>query len=121
MGKFKPIEGKSTQWEGLWWHSEYNGFSSAAISLTDLRQFKGNVRLYVRKNKLYTKDSDRPNYCFCLKDANAKIFHMLDVQDDDTEERLYTREEVRKIINGVVADVKYGITDPYDLLPEDYV
>lgn len=123
MSKLKPFEKKSTSWQGLWWHPEYAGFSSTVISLADLRQFKGNVRLYVRKNKLYEKGSNRPNYCFCLKDADAKIFHLLDVQDSEEEYdgRLYTEEEVRKIINGVVADVKYGIGDPCDLLPSDYV
>lgn len=36
-------------------------------------------------------------------------------------ERTYTEEEVRKIINGTVRDVEYGITDPYDILPSDFV
>lgn len=36
-------------------------------------------------------------------------------------ERLFTRYEVRKIINGTVADVEYGIHDPYDILPEDFI
>lgn len=35
--------------------------------------------------------------------------------------RLYTGDEVRKIINGTVSDVRYGITDPYDILPQDFV
>lgn len=35
--------------------------------------------------------------------------------------RLYTEAEVRKIINGTVADVEFGIHDPYDILPEDFV
>ena len=38
-----------------------------------------------------------------------------------TGERLYTREEVRTIINGTVRDVESGIHDPYDILPEDFV
>ena len=36
-------------------------------------------------------------------------------------ERLFTRAEARAIINGTVADVEYGIHDPYDILPEDFV
>lgn len=40
---------------------------------------------------------------------------------DENDERLYTRNEVRKIINGTVSDVEYGIHDPYDILPEDFV
>lgn len=36
-------------------------------------------------------------------------------------ERLFTQEDARAIINGTVADVEYGIHDPYDILPEDFV
>ena len=137
MGRLEPIDGKQTKWDGLWWHPEYNGFSSATISLSDLRKFKGNVRLYVRKNKWFNGgENGRPNYFFCMKDANSEVFHLLEVEDekrtcyysDDDEcyydeegNRLYTGGEVRSIINGTVADVQYGITDPYDILPSDFV
>ena len=39
----------------------------------------------------------------------------------EDDERLYTRGDARKIINGTVSDVEYGIHDPYDILPEDFV
>ena len=136
MTKMAPIEGKQTNWQGLWWHPEYNGFSSAVIDLADLRKFKGKVRLYVRKNKFFNGgENGRPNYHFCIKDAKSNTFAALEVEDDEDAEdddddgahydkdgnRLYTADEVRKVINGVVADVKYGYTDPYDLLISDYV
>lgn len=136
MGKFEPIDGKSTVWAGLWWHPEYNGYSSEAIGLSDLRKFKGAVRLYVRKNKYFNNgENGRPNYTFCLKDSDSAQFKELEVEtdrfgkyskDDDCyydEEgnRLYTSDEVRTIINGTVSDVKYGISDPYDILPSDFV
>ena len=137
MSKLETFDKKQTNWEGLWWHPEYGGFSSASISLADLRKFKGNVRLYVRKNRYYEHgENGRPNYHFCLKDANSKVFHLLEVSDEEpschwSEEdgcfydnegnRLYTGGEVRTIINGTVEDVKYGITDPYDILPSDFV
>ena len=127
MGKLVPIDGKQTKWQGLWWHPEFNGFSSAVLSLADIRKFKGHVRLYVRKNKFFEGGKNgRPNYNFCIKDANAEVFQNWEVEDDYTlqdndDERLYTEEEVRTIINGVVHDVQYGYTDPYDLLPSDYV
>lgn len=130
MGKLEPFARMQTKWEGLWYHPEYNGYSSACISLAELRKFKGNVRIYVRKNKFYNKgENGRPNYHFCIKDADADVFHRLEVEEDEKPEeytdcdgnRLFTREEVRRIINGTVDDVKYGITDPYDILPEDFV
>ena len=88
MGKLAPIDGKTTNWLGLWWNPEYNGFSSAVFSIGDLRKFKGNVRLYVRKNKYFNGgENGRPNYCFCIKDAksdNPRTLEVDEVYDDDT-------------------------------------
>lgn len=112
MGKLEPFEGKTTSWCGLWWHPEYCGFSSEAISLADIKKFKGKVRLYVRKNKFYNKgENGRPNYCFCLKDANAEVFHLLEVKNDkdlqetERDERLFTYDEVQEIVNRVACYV----------------
>ncbi len=134
---YKPLEQfdhKQTKWEGLWWHPETNSFGSAAINFKQLRDFKGTARLYVRKNRWYNGgENGRPNYVFSFRDASAMNEIELMVEDmdgfptksgghyfDEKGERLYTAEDARKIINGVVADVEYGIHDPYDLLPEDY-
>lgn len=131
MAKLQAIEGKTTNWMGLWWHPETNSFSSGAISLSELRKFKGQVRLYMRKNKYYNKgENGRPNYNFCLKDANAEVFHSFEVEDDVTREntatydeatgewqteqgnRLYTEDEVQNIINRcacyIGGDGEYG-------------
>lgn len=127
MSKLQVFDGKQTTWAGLWWHPETSCFTSETINLSKLREFKGNVRMYVRKNKFYNGgENGRPNYCFCLRDTKFEKEEPWEVEDVDsgdgsTEERLYTREEVRRIINGTVEDVLYGITDPYDILPEDFV
>lgn len=128
MGKLEPFEKKQTKWEGLWWHPEYNGFSSAAISLAELRKFKGNVRLYVRKNKFYNGgENGRPNYLFSLKDANAKVFHLLEIEDSDEDDdvyrdndgnRLYTEEEVWQVIHGM--EIEHGLSYGNNLI-SDYV
>lgn len=89
VSKLEVIEGKQTNWSGLWWHPEYAGFSSAVISLSELRKFKGNVRLYVRKNKFFKRDADNnsPNYCFCLKDAYSDVFYTLEIEDEKRKEK----------------------------------
>jgi hypothetical protein len=122
MGRLEPIDGKITSWEGLWWHPEYNGFSSAVISLANLKKFKGKVRLYMRKNKYFNGgENGRPNYNFCLRDADADIFNTLTVEDDRYDgERLYTEEEVRTIVNGVIAAMERGVYDPH-YNPSDYI
>lgn len=129
MGKLEPFNGQQTNWEGLWYNHSYNGFSSAVFSLADLRKFKGNVRLFVRKNKFYNNgENGRPNYVFCIKDADSNTFREIEVIDDEDSEgeetsckdcaRKYTYDEVMRVIDGVIDDVKRGYTD---LLPEDYV
>lgn len=136
MGKLEVFDKKQTKWEGLWWHPEYAGFSSATLNLSKLKQFKGSVRLYVRKNKFFNNgENGRPNYCFCIKDSDSEIFKTIEVEkerycyyDSETEcyyneegNRLYTEDDCRTIINGTVRDVEYGIHDPYDILVSDFV
>lgn len=91
--KLEVIDGKQTNWQGLWFHKEYNGYSSACINLAELRKFKGNVRLYVRKNKFYDKNSKTPNYNFCLKDANSEIFNIMEICKDDDAGEWYWSEQ----------------------------
>ena len=120
MGKMEPIDGKQTSWAGLWWHPEYNGFSSACISLTDLRKFKGKVRLYMRKNKFYNGgENGRPNYHFCLKDAESEIFNVLQVEDEEPQYVLFNYDEIQSIINRVACHVG-GDSEYGEHLVEDY-
>lgn len=85
MGKLETIEKKQTSWGGLWWHPEINSFSSQALSLAQLRKFKGNVRLYVRKNRFYNDGvNNRPNYTFQFRDANSE--NPTELAVDDMEE-----------------------------------
>ena len=94
MSKLESFDNKQTKWEGLWWHPEYNGFSSTVIDLSAIRKFKGKVRLYVRKNKFYNGgENGRPNYCFTLKDANSDVFNLLEVEEDDDP-----LEELREVM-----------------------
>ena len=94
MSKLEVIDGKQTTWDGLWWHSECQYYSSAVISLAQLRKFKGNVRLYVKKNRYYNNGKNgRPNYHFSLRDANSDNVRELELQDVDDDmhcENLHT-------------------------------
>ena len=58
----------------------------------------------------------------CYKRGSGEvIINYLDLAGLKTKAQYMPEEEVRKIINGTVADVEYGIHDPYDILPEDFV
>lgn len=136
MAKLEVFDGKQTNWCGLWWNRDTNSFKSQAINLSELRKFKGKVRLIVRKNKYFNNgENNRPNYNFVLRDADSDTEVELKVEDiddmkapyckdglyyDGDGNRLYTRDEARAIINGTFRDVHFGISDPYDILPEDF-
>ena len=122
MGKLEPIDNKRTAWEGLWWHPETGYYSSAVLNLGDLRKFKGTVRLYVRKNRYFAKGlNGRPNYVFSLMDAKGENVHDLSISEIDADsERVYTREEIERVMRGACEDGRRGL-DPYDLLVEDYI
>lgn len=79
----KTVDGMTSNWCGLWWHPEYNGFSSAPLNLSELKKYKGTVRLYVRKNKYFNGgENNRPNYQFCIKDAHAAMFENIEFLED---------------------------------------
>lgn len=95
----ETFEGKQTNWEGLWWHPEYNGYSSAALNLDALKGFDGTVRLYVRKNKFYNcGENGRPNYNFCIKAANSDTFTDVTVEDDERVHLCDKIEELRDVM-----------------------
>lgn len=130
METFKAMQ---SDWIGLWWHPEYNGFSSAIINLAQLKKFKGTVRILVRKNKYFNNgENNRPNYRLCIKDSSSPTFCDLGVVEDEDAtgeddwryapdgQYLYTEEEVRRVMHGACRDGQGGY-DPFDLLISDYL
>ena len=114
---------KQTNWEGLWYQKNGQYFQSAVIDLSKLKDFKGTVRLFVRKNKFYNNgENSRPNYVFCIRDAKSDYAEEIEIEDieNDSDERLYTEEEVRRCIHGACEDGRRGY-DPYDCIIEDYI
>lgn len=66
MTKKIDYTGKRTEWLGLWYnHSSYS-YISQAISLAQLRDYKGTVRLVMRKNRYYESGTNRPNFQIML-------------------------------------------------------
>ena len=116
----KVIDGKQTEMGGLWWHPQQASFSSQTINLSQLREFKGNVKLIVKKNAFYKQGTNRPNYVFWLRDSNAEDAIELTVEDTEEEARRYTYEDLLACIRGACEDGRNGY-DAYDLLPSDYI
>lgn len=85
--KLEVIDGKATNWGGLWWQPDSLYFTSQTISLSELRKFKGCVRLVVKKNKFYNNgENGRPNYVFLFRDAKSENPFTLEVTDETVDE-----------------------------------
>lgn len=99
MGKLEPFDGKQTKWLGLWWHPEINAFTSAVLNLADLRKFKGQFRIQIRKNKFFNNgENGRPNYNFVIRDAKSSVFTDIDVLDDDENETKCKIDELAEVM-----------------------
>ena len=116
----KAFSKMRTGWQGLWWHPECNCYFSTSLNLAQLKQFKGNVRVYLKKNRFYNNgENNRPNYVFMLSDAKGTDGATLEVTENDRQpyfdavygtyhtgdgSRLYTEEEVQYAINRAAED-----------------
>ena len=106
--KLETFDKKKTKWEGLWWHPECGAFYSKAFNLSSIKAFKGQVRLYVKKNRFFNNgENGRPNYLFSFQDAKGETVAEFEVEDieEKEEERKYTYDEVQYVINQVACDV----------------
>lgn len=114
MSKLESFERRQTGWLGLWWHPEYNGYSSAAIQLSEPRKFKGQVRVYMRKNAFFNGgENGRPNYQFCLKDAKSETFQEIEVEEAEEDKKAFSYSELQALVNRVACaaggDSCYGM------------
>lgn len=136
MTRLEPFDGKRTRHLGLWYDKQLHRFQSQAINISELRKFKGVIRLQVMKNMFYEGGKNgRPNYLFTIIDSRLpeEQAQLAEIQEGrnpyrkngdyytEDGERLYTRDEVRRVIDGTVRDVHYGFHDPGDILIEDFV
>lgn len=117
----KPFDKKTTGSIGLWWDPNSQYFTSGSIDLSVLKAFKGNVKIIVKKNRYYSKESNRPNRLAFIVDCKSDKAKLVTVEDIGSKDiPVYTEDQVRRIIDGAFEDFKYGISDPLDVLPEDF-
>lgn len=126
----------NTKWQGLWMQERQGFYAGQVIKKADIPKY---TRIVLRYNKFYKKDGNRPRFVYCFADSEGYESKCIPIEveaggksniaykhDDGNYytvdgERLYTEENARAIINGTFNDVQNGISDPYDILPEDYV
>lgn len=119
--KMKPFDKKTSGSIGLWWDPNSQYFTSGSINLSVLKAFKGNVKIIVKKNRYYSKESNRPNRLAFIVDCKSDKAKLVTVEDIESKDiPVYTKDQVRRIIDGAFEAFKYGISDPLDVLPEDF-
>lgn len=123
----------NTKWLGLWKQERQGFYAGQVIKKGEIPKY---TRIVLRYNKYYDKDSSRPRFVYCFADSEGYASKCVPIELEESEdlpykgddgnyytetgERLYTREDARAIINGTFRDCQYGISDPYDILPEDF-
>ena len=114
LESFKSKDKTTTAWEGLWWHPENGYFSSKAFDLTGLKQLKGSLKIFVKKNKYYNNGKNgRPNYLFSITASNSGEISDTRAEESclNAAERMFTYDEVQEIIDKVVHDIGRGELD----------
>lgn len=120
----------NTKWLGLWEQEAKGLYAGQTVKKADIPK---HTRILLKNNKYYKKGTKRPKFVYCFADSEGyeEMCAPLDVDErpykedgvyyTENGERLYTRDDAREIINGTMRDAQSGISDPYDILPEDFV
>lgn len=123
--ELKKFDGMQTEWLGIWKNENYYGYMSQAFNLDVFKGFKGSVRFYLRKNRYYKKDSDRPYFVLCVKDSKSPSFtNSIAVEEDKAIARIghddgevvtgmvFSYQDIQSLINKVATciggDSEYG-------------
>ena len=125
----------SINWGGFWQAQKKDYFISQPISKASLKKLLDTgekQRIVVRKKHYRNGNPKTPVFQFTFINADeGKDLTTIDLphsrfspyekeNEDNTEERKYTYEEVMACIHGACLDGQNGY-DPYDLLIEDYI
>lgn len=79
MEKFSDCH---TRWEGLWYHPENHNYTSAALNLASLKDFKGNCRVRMIKNRF--KGEGKPTYLFTISSLTEdKDIEEIEIQQSE--------------------------------------
>lgn len=123
--KCRDFAGHETNWEGLWYHPEFHNYTSATLNLKALKDFKGTCRIRMFKNRRRSQGDTQPTYLFTISATDLDPDEIDETEVREVERKEYTYSEVRdllrKCINGCFDSWEYGIRDPYDVIPEDFL
>ena len=114
------MENGRSKWFGLWKNDDKHYMISQPIEKESLND---TFRIIIKKNKFYTKDSNRPNYCFAIGSDYSSADNTISGSDlwyynfDDLKERIKT------VFEEALVGCPYSMTDDdgYEVFIRDWV
>lgn len=111
-----------TKWLGLWKQEKPGVYAGQVIKKADIPKY---THLVMRYNKYYEAEGNRPRFVYCFVDSAdyAKLCTQIDIDTDDEEEaeRVFTYEEVQRMVNAAYCDGTGNDGDFGNVLVEDYL
>ncbi len=105
----------TTKWLGLWQQERQGFYAGQVIKKGDIPKY---TRLVMRFNKFYEAGSNKPRFVYCFADSTGYEDKCVPVEWEEDGERLYTEDEVYRIIHGM--EEEHGLSYGDDLI-EDYI
>lgn len=118
----------NTKWQGLWAQERTGFYAGQVIKKADIPKY---TRIVLRYNKYYEKDGNRPRFVYCFADSEGYQSKCKELRLDDNQpykdddcyydgegNRLYTSDEVYRIIHGM--EEYYNLSWGNNLI-EDYI
>lgn len=80
MAKLETFDRKTSAWQGMWKNGK-GYYASARLNLSDLRKYKGAIRIQMYDNKYYVPKGNKPKFCFRITDANEVDARTLEIEE----------------------------------------
>lgn len=96
-----------TNWIALWKQRE-GLYVTKAITQNQIKELPKKCRIYVRYNKFYHADTNRPKFILCFSDASELT--PIELKTEQCEEEMHYIEvnEAIRIAREALSDLQYG-------------
>lgn len=120
MAKRVNIRDFTTDYEALWYNPECHRYSSRVFSVSDLRDYKGNVRFVMVKNRAHKSGDNRPSFLFSIRGTNAEPTASLTMHKQHDPEMYMSVSDALEIARRGADMIRSGY-DEYDAYaPQDF-
>lgn len=116
----------TTDYIGMWYHSDEHRYTSASYNLANLRDYKGNVRFFMYKNLWHKKGDNRPSFSIRIAGSNAENVHPITIGKMVRDYGLVPGEsyvsvgDATRVALEAMSMVRMGYEDGDALAPQDF-